>query len=58
LIDQRILIDAPPDAVWQVISDQSQLVRWHAGYTSVSVLTTQQRAAACGGAAPSPAAKT
>lgn len=43
LIDQRILIDAPPDAVWQVISDQSQLVRWHAGYTSVSVLTTQQR---------------
>jgi len=43
LIDQRILIDAPPDVVWQVISDQSQLVRWHAGYTSVSVLTTQQR---------------
>lgn len=43
LIDQRILIDAPPGVVWQVISDQSQLVRWHAGYTSVSVLTTQQR---------------
>jgi len=43
LIDQRILIDAPPEVVWQLISDQSQLPSWHAGYTSVSVLTTQQR---------------
>lgn len=43
LIDQRILIDAPPEVVWQVISDQNQLAQWHAGVTSVSVLTTQQR---------------
>lgn len=43
LIDQRILIDAPSEVVWQVISDQSQLAQWHAAYSSVSVLTTQQR---------------
>ena len=43
LIDQRILIDAPPEVVWQVFSDQNQLAQWHAGVTSVSVLTTQQR---------------
>ena len=43
LIDQRILIDAPPEVVWQVISDQSQVAQWDAGCSSVSVLTTQQR---------------
>ena len=43
LIDQRILIDAPPEAVWQVIADQNRLAQWHAGCRSVSVLTTQQR---------------
>ena len=42
LIDQRILIDAPPQIIWEFISDPSRLVEWHAGYTSVSVLTTQQ----------------
>jgi len=43
LIDQRILIDAPPEVVWQVISDQSQIAQWDDGCSSVSVLTTQQR---------------
>lgn len=42
LIDQRILIDAPPQVVWEYISDPDRLSRWHAGYASVSVLTTQQ----------------
>lgn len=42
LIDQRILIDAPPQIIWEFISDPYKLAEWHAGYTSVSVLTTQQ----------------
>ncbi len=41
LIDQRILIDAPPHLVWEYVSDPDKLARWHAGYASVSVLTTQ-----------------
>lgn len=42
LIDQRILIDAPPQVVWDYISDPAKLTSWNAGYTNVSVLTTQQ----------------
>jgi uncharacterized protein YndB with AHSA1/START domain len=41
LIDQRILIGAPPEGVWRILSDSNQLSRWHAGYRGVSVLTTQ-----------------
>jgi len=41
LIDQRILIDAPTDIVWQVIADSSRLAEWHTGYKKVSVLTVQ-----------------
>lgn len=40
LIDQRILIDAPAEAVWEVLSDPTMLPRWHAGCTGISVLTT------------------
>ncbi|NDJ75712.1 MAG: hypothetical protein GYB65_05595 [Chloroflexi bacterium] len=39
LIDQRILIDAPPEAVWQILADPTQLAHWHSGYTSVTLLT-------------------
>jgi hypothetical protein len=42
LIDQRILIDAPPPIIWEFVSDPYRLAQWHAGYSSVSVLTTQQ----------------
>lgn len=41
LIDQRILIDAPSDVVWGIVSDPARVAGWHAGYTSISVLTTQ-----------------
>ena len=41
LIDQRILISAPPEGVWRILSDPNQLSRWHTGYRGVSVLTTQ-----------------
>ena len=42
LIDQRILIDAPPQVIWEYVSDPARLTSWHAGYRSISVLTTQQ----------------
>lgn len=42
LIDQRIVIDAPPHIVWGFISDPVQIKRWHTGYRNISVLTTQQ----------------
>lgn len=42
LIDQRILIDAPPQVIWEYLTDPEKLVGWHAGYSSISVLTTQQ----------------
>jgi len=42
LIDQRILIDAPPQVIWDYIADPDKLVEWHAGYSSISVLTTQR----------------
>jgi len=45
LIDQRILIDAPPQVIWEFLSDPAKLPHWHAGYASVSVLTTQQTGA-------------
>ena len=40
LIDQRILIDAPTETVWSLLSDPNKLPRWHAGCTGISVLTT------------------
>lgn len=42
LIDQRILIDAPPHIVWDFIADPAKITRWHTAYRSISVLTTQQ----------------
>jgi uncharacterized protein YndB with AHSA1/START domain len=45
LIDQRILIDAPPQTIWEFISDPDKLTRWHTGYGGVSVLTTQRAGA-------------
>jgi uncharacterized membrane protein len=42
LIDQRILIDAPPQVVWEYVSDPARVPLWHAGYRTISVLTTQQ----------------
>lgn len=41
LIDQRILIDAPTDGVWQIISDPERLASWHGGYQRVTLLTPQ-----------------
>ncbi|MCD4685134.1 MAG: SRPBCC family protein, partial [Anaerolineae bacterium] len=41
LIDQRVVIDAPPHIVWDFISDPAQIKRWHTGYRNISVLTTQ-----------------
>ncbi|MBI5958051.1 MAG: SRPBCC family protein [Chloroflexi bacterium] len=45
LIDQRILIDAPPQVIWEFLADPAKVPQWHAGYRIVSVLTTRQTGA-------------
>jgi len=42
LIDQRILVDAPPQVVWDYLSDPDKITLWHTGYRKISVLTTQR----------------
>ncbi|MBN1563424.1 MAG: SRPBCC family protein [Anaerolineae bacterium] len=42
LIDQRILIDAPIEVVWDHLTDPDKIARWHVGYTSISILTTHR----------------
>ena len=42
LIDQRILVDAPPQVVWDYVSDPDKITLWHTGYSKISVLTTQR----------------
>ncbi len=41
LVDQRILIPAPMQSVWQIIADHRQLPKWRNDVASVSVLTTE-----------------
>ncbi|MBN1202310.1 MAG: SRPBCC family protein [Anaerolineae bacterium] len=45
LIDQRILINAPADVVWELLTDPARLPGWHMDYTGVSVLTTSAQGA-------------
>jgi uncharacterized protein YndB with AHSA1/START domain len=45
LIDQRIVIDAPPQIIWDYLADPGKVPQWHAGYRIVSVLTTRQTGA-------------
>jgi len=42
LIDQRILIDAPPQVIWETLTDPAKIAQWHAGYSGVALLTTQR----------------
>jgi uncharacterized membrane protein len=42
LIDQRILIPAPPSLVWSLLADQSLLPRWRVDCQAVQILTTRQ----------------
>jgi len=41
LIDQRILIAAPADAVWQYLATPNLIPRWHKGCRQVSILSTR-----------------
>lgn len=41
LIDQRILIPAPIQTVWQIVADHHQLPQWRSDVTTVSILTTK-----------------
>ncbi len=41
LIDQRILIAAPAEAIWRYLTQPEQVMRWHLGCKQLSVLTTR-----------------
>ncbi|MCB9435939.1 MAG: SRPBCC family protein [Anaerolineales bacterium] len=41
LIDQRILIPAPAQAVWQIIADHRLLPQWRSDVQTTSILTTR-----------------
>jgi uncharacterized membrane protein len=42
LIDHRQLVNAPPEVIWQLLSDLAALPKWHVNCTQSSILTTQQ----------------
>ncbi len=41
LIDQRILVAAPIEAIWIYVTDPAQLIRWNLMCKQISVLTTK-----------------
>jgi uncharacterized membrane protein len=41
LVDQRILVEAPAEAVWTYISDPAAMPKWHRGCKQVSILSTK-----------------
>lgn len=43
LLDHRILVNAPPDLVWEQLSNLQQLPKWLADCAQTSILTTNQR---------------
>lgn len=43
LIDRRVLIGAPPEAIWGVLGDLAALSRWHVNCKQSSILTTFSR---------------
>ncbi|NPV68540.1 MAG: hypothetical protein HPY64_15465 [Anaerolineae bacterium] len=42
LIDHRILIVAPPEAIWELVGNLSAMPRWHVNCSQASVLNTRQ----------------
>lgn len=42
LIDQRVLIPAPPHAVWAILADSTQLPKWRVDCQQVQFLTPRQ----------------
>ncbi|MBN2471155.1 MAG: SRPBCC family protein [Anaerolineae bacterium] len=45
LIDDRVLVSAPPEIVWELLSSLSSIPKWHVNCTQSSILTTQQEGA-------------
>src|SRR4051794_18234425 len=41
LIDQRILIAAPADAIWTFLSDPALMAKWNRVYKQVQVISTK-----------------
>ncbi len=45
LIDYRVLVSAPPEIVWELLSHLPSIPKWHVNCTQASILTTQQEGA-------------
>lgn len=41
-IDHRVLINAPPSVVWELLGDLTSLPKWHINCTHTSILTTDK----------------
>lgn len=42
IVDHRVLVNAPPDIIWELLGDLSATPKWHINCTQASILTTQQ----------------
>ncbi len=42
LIDHRVLVSAPPEIVWELLSDLTALPKWHVNCTQASILTSHR----------------
>ncbi len=43
IIDHRVLVNAPPEVVWELLGDLSALPKWHVNCQNTSMLTTQRQ---------------
>ena len=43
LIDRRVLVNAPPEIVWELLGDLTALPKWHVNCTQSRILSTHQR---------------
>lgn len=42
IVDHRVLVNAPPDIVWELLGDLTATPKWHINCSHASILTTQQ----------------
>jgi len=43
IIDHRVLVNAPPEVVWELLGDLAALPKWHVNCQDTSILTTQRQ---------------
>ena len=43
LIDRRVLVNAPPEIIWELLGDLTALPKWHVNCTQSRILSTHQQ---------------